>query len=70
MKGVKCSALFVDLPKAFDCLPYDLILDSLNASKFNYKSLQLISSFPSNWKYGTKISSSFSEWEHLLIGVP
>ena len=69
-KGGECGALFVDLSKAFDCLQHDLVLAKLNTYGFDYKSLKLISSFLSNRKYRTKISSSFSEWKHLLIGVP
>ena len=66
----ECGALFVDLSKAFDCLQHDLLLAKLNAYGFDYRSLKLISSFLSNKKYRTKINSSFSEWKHLLIGVP
>ena len=69
-KRGECGALFVDLSKAFDCLQHDLLLAKLNAYGFDYKSLKLISSFLSNRKYRTKINSSFSEWKHLLIGVP
>ena len=69
-KGGECGALFVDLSKAFDCLQHDLLLAKLNAYGFDYKSLKLISSFLSNRKYGTKINSSFSEYKHLLIGIP
>ena len=69
-KGGECGALFVDLSKAFDCLQHDLLLAKLNADVFDYKSLKLISSFLSNKKYGTKINSSFSEYRHLLIGIP
>ena len=69
-KRGECGALFVDLSKAFDCLQHDLLLAKLNAYGFDYKSLKLISSFLSNRKYRTKINSSFSEWKHLLIGIP
>ena len=69
-KGGECGALFVDLSNAFDCLQHDLLLAKLNAYEFDYKSLKLISSFLSNRKYRTKINSSFSEWKHLLIGIP
>ena len=69
-KGGECVALFADLYKAFDCLQYDLLLATLNGYEFDYKSLKLISSFLSNRKYRTKINSAFSEWKHLLIGVP
>ena len=69
-EGGECGALFVDLSKAFDCLQHDLLLAQLNAHGFDYKSLELISSFLSNRKHRTKINSSFSEWKHFLIGVP
>ena len=69
-KGGECGALFVDLSKAFDCLQHDLLLAKLNAYGFDYKSLKLISSFLSNRKYRPKINSCFSDWKHLLIGVP
>ena len=69
-KREECGALFVDLSKAFDCLQHDLLLAKLNAYGFDYKTLKPISSFLSNRKYRTKINSSFSEWKHLLIGVP
>ena len=69
-KGGECSALFVDLCEAFDCLQHDLLLAKLNAYGFHYKSLKLISSFLSNKKYGAKVNSSFSEWKHLFIGIP
>ena len=69
-KPGKCSALFVDLSKAFYCLQHYLLLAKVNAYRLDYKSLKLISSFVSSRKYRTKINSSFSKWEHLLIGVP
>ena len=62
--------VFMDLSNAFDCLQHDLLLAKLNVDGFDYKSLKLTSSFLSNRKYGTKVNSSFSEWKHLLIGVP
>ena len=65
-----CGALFVDLPKAFDCLQYDLLLAKLFAYESDYKSLKVISSFLSNMKHRIKGNSSFSQWEHLFIGAP
>ena len=69
-KGGECGGLFVDLSKAFVCLQHDLLLAKLAAYGFDYKSLKLISIFLNNRKYGTKINSSFSEWKHLLTGIP
>ena len=66
----ECDALFVGLSKPFDCLQYDLLLAKINAYGFDYKSLKLVSSFRNNKKYRTKINSSFSEWKHILIGIP
>ena len=60
----------MDLSKAFDCLQHDLLLTKLNAHGFDYKPLKVLRSFLSNRKCRTKISSSFSEWKHLLIDVP
>ena len=69
-KGGECGALFVDLPKAFDCLQHDLYFATLNVYGFDSKSLKLISSFLSNRKCRTKITLSFSEWKYPLIGAP
>ena len=69
-KGGEYCALFAELSKSFDCLQHNLLLAKLNAYGFDYKSIKLISSFLSNRKYRIKINSSFSEWKHLLIGVP
>ena len=69
-KPGKCSALFVNLSKAFYCLQHYLSLAKVNAYRLDYKSLKLISSFVNSRKYRTKINLSFSKWEHLLIGVP
>ena len=60
----------MDLSKAFDCLQHDLLLANLNAYGFDSKSLKLVSNFLSNRKHGTKTKSCFSEWKHLLIGIP
>lgn len=68
-KGGKCGTLFVDLSKSFCCPPHDL-LAKLNAYGFAYKCIKLVSSVPSNREHRSKINSSFSNCEHLLVGVP
>ena len=69
-KEGECGTLYVNLSKAFDCLQHDLLLGKLNAYGFDYRSLKLISGFPNNKKCRTKFNLSFSEWKHILIGVP
>ena len=57
--------------ETIDCLQdFDLFWAKLYAYGYDYKSLKLILSFLSNKKCRTKIDSSFSEWEHLLSGLP
>ena len=40
------------------------------ACGFDYNSLKLINSFPSDRKFRTKIGSSYSPYLDLLVGVP
>ena len=58
--GGSCSALLVDLSKAFDCIVHDLLLAKLSAYGFDYNSLKLVNSFLSGRKLTTKIDSSYS----------
>ena len=64
------GALLTDLPKAFDCLPHDLLLAMLNAYGFSLPALRLVQSYLSNRKQRTKINSEFSSWEEILFGLP
>ena len=53
--GGICSALLVNLSKAFDCIVHDLLLAKLSAYGFGYNSLKLINSVLSGKKFRTKI---------------
>ena len=44
-QGNEYGALITDLSKAFDCLPYDLIVAKLHAYGFSIESLKLINSY-------------------------
>ena len=37
-----CAAILRDLSKAFDCIPYDILIVKLNAYAFNQEALKLI----------------------------
>ena len=68
--GESCSALLVDLSKAFYCIAHDHLLVKLSAYAFNYILLKLINSFLSGRKFRMKIGSSYSPYLDLLVGVP
>ena len=64
------GTILMDLSKAFDCLPHDLILAKLQAYGVNYESLELIRSYLSNRYQRIKLDSTFSSWMKILLGVP
>ena len=66
----KVGAILMDLSKAFDCLPHDLLIAKLKAYGFGQHSLRFLYSYLSNRKHIVRISSSFSEWLELVLGVP
>ena len=69
-KGKVFCALLIELSKAFDCLPHELIIAKLNACRFNLPALKLIHSYLSHKKQRTKINHAYSSWEETLFRVP
>ena len=62
--------LMMDLSKAFDCIPHDLLVAKLHAYGFGRNSLQLIYSYLKERNQRVKINSEFSTWKEILSGVP
>ena len=60
----------IDLSKAFDCLPHDLLIAKMEAYGFYIKSLKLILSYLSDRQHRVRIGSSVSEWLKVALGVP
>ena len=69
-KKGKVGAVLMDLSKAFDCLPHDLLIAKMEAYGFGIKSLRFLFSYLSNRKHRVRISSYVSEWLEVLLGVP
>ena len=69
-KSGKVGALLMDLSKAFDCLPHDLLIAKLEAYGFGIKSVRFLFSYLRHRKQRVKISSILSEWLEVLAGVP
>ena len=62
--------VLMDLSKAFDCLPYDLLIAKLEAYGFGMKCLRFIHSYLSGRKQRVKIGSTFTDWLDIVSGVP
>ena len=62
--------VLMDLSKAFDSLPHDLLLAKLSAYGFDRSSLKLLHSYLSNRMQRTKVGPSFSAWLEIILGVP
>ena len=64
------GTVLMDLSKAFDSLPHELLLAKLSAYGFDRRSIILIASYLSNRKQRTKVGSELSLWLDIIIGVP
>ncbi len=60
----------MDLSKAYDCLPIDLLIDKLDAYGFGSNSLKLLHSYLADRKQRVKVGSMYSIWENVIRGVP
>lgn len=64
------AAILMDLSKAFDCLPHNILLSKLLAYGLSENSVQLLKSYLSDRKQQIKISSVVSSWANINKGVP
>ena len=60
----------MDLSKAYDCLPHDLLIAKLEVYGVGKAALNLISNYLSHRKQRTKIGSSYSDWYEIVRDVP
>ena len=60
----------MDLSKAFDCLPHNLLMLKLEAYGLSENSLKLLKSYLENRRQRIKIGNNYSEWDTLIIEVP
>ena len=65
------GTIMMDLFKAYDCLPHDLMIAKLEAYNLAKESLQLISDYLSYLKQGSNIGSAYSDWwVNVICGIP
>ena len=60
----------MDLSKAFDCLPHDLIVDKLAACGLSESACTLLASYPSKRKQRVKLDDNYSDWSEIIKGAP
>ena len=60
----------MDLSKAYDCIPNQLLIAKLEAYGLHKNSLILLADYLSGRKQRMKIGSMFSEWWKILCGIP
>mgnify|MGYP001794410574 CR=1 FL=1 len=60
----------MNLSKAFDTLPHDLIVTKLKQYGANQKKIGLIMDYLSNRQQREKLGDSYSTWQEVEAGVP
>ena len=64
------GAILMDLSKAFDCIPHDLLIAKLQAYGFNRSSLKHIYSYLKGRRQCVKINDIYSKFLTILAGIP
>ena len=64
------GTVLLDLSKAFDCIPQDLLIAKLNADGFDMNTLTLLFSYLKNRKKSVRIKTNYSAFLELLSGIP
>ena len=63
------GAILMDLSKAFDCVPHDLIIAKLSAYGFGTESSKYSLSYLTIREQSTRINGIYSSYENLISGV-
>ena len=64
------GAVLMDLSKAFDCIPHDLLIAKMHAYGFEFNTLVFFYSYLKRRRQNVKINNIFSVFQILLSGVP
>ena len=67
----KCvGTILMDLSKAFDCIPHNVLIAKLHAYGLSYDALTLIYTYLKNRKQAVKINNSISSNKETISGGP
>ena len=69
-KNEYVAAVLMDLSKAFDCLPHDILLSKLSAYGLCADSVELLKSYLSDRKLQVKLNNIASSWSEIKKGIP
>ena len=69
-KNFIVGAVLMDLSKAFDCIPHDLLIAKLAAYGFDIDSLVYIYSYLKGRLQSVRINNIYSLYQLILSGVP
>ena len=69
-KNYVVGGVLMDLSKAFDCVPHDLIIAKLSAYGFSNSSLMFLLSYLTNREQSTRLNNCYSSFQELVSGVP
>ena len=64
------GTILIDLSKAYDCIPHDLLIAKLEAYGFGKNALKLVYSYLTNRKQRVKVGSAYSTFQNISTGVP
>ena len=64
------GAVLMDLSRAFECIPHDLLIAKLSAYGFDENSLALIYSYLKRRQQSVRINNTYSSFQNILSGVP
>ena len=64
------GAVLMDLSKAFDCIPHDLLIAKLSAYGFDENSLVYIYSYLKRCEQCVRINNTYSSFQTILSGAP
>lgn len=64
------AAVLMDLSKAFDCLPHDLIILKLKAYGLSEAAADLMHSYLTDRQQRVKLNKHYSDWMTIVKGVP